>query len=233
MTEPLAASSPSSTNRTLEQIRRQLETLGSPRYDVRVQDGRTGALLHARDNLSPEQVLESSRWLQHLNANGAEILFRPTGRTAISHLAEVSGRDLRAARGAGFEPAAVVRLPSGKREVWLRSPEPLDTLERPALERSLADTFRGQPTASDGGFGHLAGFTVRARERGEDPPAQPRYVELEDATGISYSEGAPLLAAVRSRLQEEALARATDREVVQVASLTGPLLARLEAEHPD
>jgi hypothetical protein len=216
MTEPTVSPSPAPTTpapptgRTADLVRRHLDALGAPTYDVRIL-GPDHLPRHGRIAWSAEQIQHALPWLKAMNAQGHEILVRPTapaGR-ALVHLSGVDPRRLGKTRRQGYQPAAAVRAQRGEREVWLRFPTPLTPAEHPIAGRALQDRLGGVLSPHDAAWGHLAGFTSPASQRALGLP-RPPYVGLEAEAGRPFDRAAALAADARAQAATTAELRALD-----------------------
>ncbi|HVT18575.1 MAG TPA: DNA-primase RepB domain-containing protein [Thermoanaerobaculia bacterium] len=219
-------------------VRRQLAALGSPRYDLLVLDAATGVRRAFRGTRTPDQVLAALPWLAQENARAGEVLLRPLAPLGYSVLSGVSRDALERGRGGGFEPAAVVQLPDGSREIWLRAGADLGQDVQQLVDRGLGQRFHPRLSPAVPGYGHLAGFDSPAAARAG--PAAGSSVTLDEAAGGDYRAG-PALAARAARWLATLDERARlDRALAQDAALVparvlargGPgELARVSPEH--
>jgi hypothetical protein len=197
---------------TADQVARQLAALGSPRYDVLILVVATGEHLHHRTGLTPPGVTAAIPWLKHLNAQGCEILVRPSAPAGLSHFEGVHLGALREASAAGFQPAAVLRAPDGGREVWMRGGADLPPGVQELVDRELTRRLRPGRAPQTPGYGHLAGFTSPFAQRAgglERPP----FLTLEEDGGRVYGGFRALAAEARARAAAEVLEERVEREI--------------------
>jgi hypothetical protein len=214
---PAAGSPPRGAGRggrpdTADQVARQLAALGSPRYDVLILRVATGEHLHHRTGLTPAGIAAAIPWLKHLNAQGCEILVRPSAPAGLSHFEGVHLGALREASAAGFQPAAVLRAPDGGREVWMRGGADLPPGVQELVDRELTRRLRPGRAPQTPGYGHLAGFTSPHAQRAgglERPP----FLTLEEDGGRVYGGFRALAAEARGRAAAEVLEQQAEREI--------------------
>lgn len=178
---------------TLGTIRRQLRAIGAERYDVLLVDPANGEReIRARWTLN--DIERSLGWLRHRNAQGAEILVRPSGDSPSVLVAEVPKAKVGELGKRDLEPAAVVELAGGTSEVWLRHPEVLKREEADVVAALLSREIRGGRTPSEPErWGHLAGFTTPLADRereglagGRDAEEPLVYAQLRRGSGTVY-----------------------------------------------
>jgi hypothetical protein len=211
---------------TAEQVARQLAALGSPRYDLVALPVERGEQLHRRVGVTADGVVRLVPWLEHLNAQGCEILVRPSAPAGLSYFGGVLQESLDLARQAGFESAAVLRAPGGAREVWMRGGADLPPPVQEIVDRELAGRLRPLGTPPRDGFGHLAGFASPHAQQ-ELGLASALLVTLEEASGRVYGRFRELAAAGREGAAAQAVARQVERELGALGGgAPGPATAR-------
>lgn len=168
-----------------------LRALGEGLFDLMLVPPGGGGPPEIRLRLRPEQIVAGAESLLAEVGKGASVLLRPARE---SHLQLVrAGRETVAATlRSGLTPAAVVELPGGGRELWLRhareggSADPRLSLYQGRLARLALGL---PPTDPGSSWGHLAGLGAAG-----GGPAR-----LIHAGGEPY----PLAPALRARLGRE------------------------------
>jgi hypothetical protein len=205
---------------TGDQVARQLAALGSPRYDVLVLQVTTGEHLHHRTGLTPAGIVAAVPWLKHLNAQGCEILVRPSAPAGLTHFEGVHLGAMREAGAAGFEAAAVLRAPDGGREVWMRGGADLPPVVQELVDRELGRRLRPGRAPQAPGYGHLAGFTSPFAQRAGGLERAP-FLTLEEDGGRVYGGFRALAAESRARAAAEVLEERVEREIAGLGRPAG------------
>lgn len=146
-------------DRTAQAVQRQTAVMGCDHYDVGIQHA-TGELDEHRWTL--QILLENLQRLKHLNAQGRNILIRPSfhplpGMVLVDGLSLDSVERMRAD---GYEPTATIETAPNRHQVWVRVGEHITKSRRDDIARYLAERYGGDvDAASANSYGRLAGFT--------------------------------------------------------------------------
>ena len=204
-------------------IRRQLRALGAERVDLLLVETRTGER-EIRSGLTASDVERELGGLRERNEKGAEVLFRPAGDSPSVLVSGVSSHRLSELRRNGLDPAAVVNVGAGQREVWFRHRETLDRAEANLVQAILANEVRGRAPKEPEPWGHLAGLS--APYGGTDRQGEV-LVALAQASGTRYERGDE----IRDQAREILLAQGAEREIGRLPK--GDLEAALDREARD
>lgn len=209
----VAAVRPARRDRTLAQVRAQIDAMGCELFEVKVLPPRH------RTDLRPERTRKFTAaqvtapatvaWLKRMNALDRDIYVKPAplkeGR--LAPLVFVNGLDtsqLEAMAAAGLPLAVAVESSPGSFHGWVRiGSQPITKEEATALARELARRFGGDPAAS--AYGRLAGFTNRKASRRTSRGAP--FARLHGTSSEIAPAGRPLLTEARSKVDRERRAR--------------------------
>jgi hypothetical protein len=188
-------------DRTQEAVRRQVEAMGSERFEVGVFDASTERMIPRvwdRDT-----VLKSVAWLRYENLNGRNIYIRPAGEHHLSLVDDLKGAAIQKMKKEGFVPAVLVETSPGNFQAWLNHGKQLQRSLSTAVAKSLAAKFHGDLGSADWRhFGRLAGFTNR-KEKYRQADGNFPYVLLHEASGSTYAEADGLVAQVAKKIRNE------------------------------
>ena len=131
------------TNETFKAVKQQLDAMGGDLFEVgvRLADGRM--LLR---EWAPDAVLKAVRWLQHENAQGADVYIRPSRSrgSALVLLDDLSRERIASLPAAGLAPCVVVETSKENFQAWLRlSQDAQPPAVRTAVAWHLATTLGG------------------------------------------------------------------------------------------
>jgi hypothetical protein len=180
----------------LQAVRHHLDSLGSDRFDLRIDT--PGALPAFHRGLTREEVIFSipGIWQEaSLGARGATVGVRPTSDPAVQLLRDLTSEHIAEASRRGFQPALTVETAPGRFEVWVRHlafgaegppPEVLNYARRAVrLEYGLPSARR------DGAYGRLAGI-----------PGEHFTPRLAQTTGMTYSRAGEYVQILGSHWRE-------------------------------
>ena len=184
-------------DRTARAVQRQAAAMGCEYYDVGIQHA-TGELVEHRWAL--QALLDNLQRMKHLNAQGRNILIRPSfrplpGMVLVDGLSQDSVERMRAD---GYEPVATIETAPNVHQVWVRVGEQITKSRRDKIASYLAEHYGGDVAAAGANsFGRLAGFTS-----GESLPGGQRpFVTLKqsDSSGKIASAAADVLRATQPK----------------------------------
>jgi RepB DNA-primase from phage plasmid len=197
-------------DRTQEAVRRQVEAMGSERFEVGVFDASTERMIPRvwkRDT-----VLKSIAWLRYENLNGRNIYIRPAGEHHLSLVDDLKGVAIQKMKRDGFVPAVLVETSPGNFQAWLNHGKQLQRSLSTAVAKSLAAEFHGDLGSADWRhFGRLAGFTNR-KEKYRQPDGDFPYVLLREASGSTYAKAPEFVAEVEVKIRNEIAEAARQRD---------------------
>src|SRR6266487_1074964 len=189
------------SDRTQEAVRRQVEAMGSERFEVGVFDASTERMIPRA--WGKDTVLKTIEWLRYENLNGRNIYIRPAGEHHLSLVDDLEGPAIQKMKREGLVPAVVVETSPGNFQAWLSHGKQLERSLSTAVAKSLAKRFHGDLGSADWRhFGRLAGFTNR-KEKYRHPDGHFPYVLLLESTGSTYAKSAGFLADVEAKSQNE------------------------------
>lgn len=193
-------------------VERQLEALGAARFELVLLHTETGAMDVRR--LDAREIVTSLDWLAEKNRSGSEILIRPADHR-FHLVADIPAEGLAAARAAGLEPAAVVRV--GERyEAWFKDRETVPVENRPYLSALLAESLGVDPRRSLSDRGHLAGFSSTL-EQWEQRLAEAPRVQVTESSGRAYGAFDDVAAGARRFVEERHAESAVSAELSRLA----------------
>lgn len=194
-------------DRTVDNVRRQLDGMACDRYELAIHHEGTGKTMyevHTRDEL-----LEMVPRLKALNAGGNHIWISPAKSEGLALVDDVRPEAIAQIKADGLAVACVVETSPGRHQAWVRLDRG-DVPEEFATEASriLAEKYGGDPGSVGWRHkGRLAGFTNQKPERTTDRGQQPYSMCRESNAGGVSPRGAALLAEARERLQRKEIPR--------------------------
>ncbi|WP_051084102.1 DNA-primase RepB domain-containing protein [Gilvimarinus chinensis] len=172
-------------DRTLIAVRRQLEAMNAPLYEVGLYD-------RANDRMLPrtwtaEQVLKSISWLKSMNIKGNDIFIRPAGSMGLVFFDDVGQGTVDRMKKAGLAPAVLIESSPSNYHGWLRvSDSPIDEALATAACKVVAADYGGDVDSADWRhFGRLAGFTTRKPEHVQPDGKRPFVLLSESSRGLA------------------------------------------------
>jgi hypothetical protein len=172
-------------DRTLNAVRKMLEAVEAPKYDLGVLSDR--GMLPGMSDLSRDQVISRLPLLKSHNARGAHIYIRPSGQHRFTVLDDLGQNALDRISGDGYEPCAAVETSPGNFQAWLKHDDVYPTGLSTFIAKNLAERYQGDLSAADWRrFGRLPGFT-NCKPKYRRPDGLFPFVLLRDATGQPYS----------------------------------------------
>jgi hypothetical protein len=197
-------------DRTTQAVRQQIEAMGAQVFEAGLfkpsaADG-GGAVMIPR-TWDASTLVRSLPWLRLQNADGRNIYVRPKGEHDLTLVDDLTAAAIGRMKAEGFAPAVVVETSPGNFQAWLKHPTQLTRDLSTMAARKLAEEFGGDRGAADWRhFGRLAGFTNRKPKYVGESGLFP-FVRLIEATGVKYSEGERLMAAISAEREAELDAR--------------------------
>lgn len=168
-----------------------MTAMGCAQFVVRLVQARDGKQETRR--WSGLELLRSLAWLKRMNARGYDVTLRPAGQHGLVLLNGLQQADLQRLDARGWQGAAVVELPHGRFQAWIKlSGQPVaDALRGQAASRLAAELCRSGSAIMVAEFGALAGLTCHASAMAEGPAA--RYALLQASSGTVATAAAPCL----------------------------------------
>jgi hypothetical protein len=171
-------------DRTLAAVRRMLQALGAPAYDLGIFSER--GMLPGLCGLSESQVISRLALLKAHNARGAHIYVRPSGEHRFTVLDDLNQDSIERLTSDGFGPCAVVETSAGNFQAWLKHDDAYPAHLSTFIARKLAERHGADPSAADWRrFGRLPGFTNCKPKHRKANGLFP-FVLLRSATGEQY-----------------------------------------------
>ena len=200
----------SSSNKTIEAVRRQTEAMGSELFDVGLfkPDASAGEALMIPRVWDREALLRSIAWLRYQNREGRNIYVRPSGEHNLTLVDDLSEGAVGRLKAAGFWPAVVVETSPRNFQAWLKHPRKLDKEMGTAVARALASEFGGDEGAADWRhYGRLAGLCNRKGKHRDHVSGLYPFVKLIECSGSIYPAADEFLCRVGRTLAEQRLQR--------------------------
>jgi hypothetical protein len=201
---PVAAS-----DRTLDQIRRQLTAFGADAFEVQPMPPKGSPLPVERiRRWTADQVQQPKTvaWLRRMNAQGYDIFVRPVAAAdgmapPFAFVDDLDADQVARMAADGLPFAVQVESSPGRFHGWVRLADaPLDRDEVTAAARVLADRYGGDPASTDWRhYGRLAGFTNQKPSRKLPSGHQP-WAMLHAASGDVAPAADDVLAQAREAL---------------------------------
>ena len=175
-------------DRTLITVRKMLQALNAPAYDLGVLNER--GMLRGLAALSASQVLSRTSLLKWHNSHGAHIYIRPAGEHRFTVLDDLPQNSIDRMLADGCEPCAVIETSAANFQAWLKHDDIYATRLSTFVAQTLAERYQGDPSAADWRrFGRLPGFTNCKPKYRKSDGLFP-FVLLRSATGQQYSSAA-------------------------------------------
>jgi len=209
--------------RTLAAASGQLRALGEPVELVIQRQAYTPPYVLSTQ---PQDLERLVPWLARRNAEGKDIIVRPTSDSALQVVTNRTQEQLTAGARVGYRPVAVIQTGPDRFDVWLRHGPPGTTLapeERMHLSAAARLAFRMPPQSGEETPARLAGFTTptgRGNERA--------YALLKHADAKAPARVPDLRALIRADQQHQTAVLET---VLQRHAV--PTLAHFRAVHGD
>ena len=155
-------------DRTEQIVRRMLQAIEAPLYDVGVLSAR--GMLPGLDGIPAAEVLDRLPLLKYRNLRGSHIYIRPSGEHRYTVLDDLSQEKLARLAQDGFDPCAVIETSPGNFQAWLKQCAVMSKLLGTLVAQTLAARYGADPGAADWRrFGRLPGFTnPKPKYRRED-----------------------------------------------------------------
>jgi hypothetical protein len=177
-------------DRTLAAVRRMLQALGAPAYDLGILSER--GMLPGLCGLSESQVISRLALLKAHNARGAHIYVRPSGEHRFTVLDDLNRDSIDQLASDGLAPCAVVETSAGNFQSWLKHDDAYRAHLSTFIARKLAERYGADLSAADWRrFGRLPGFTNSKPKYRKANGLFP-FVLLRSATGVQHSMGSYL-----------------------------------------
>ena len=207
-------------DRTLNAVRKMLEGVDAPKYDLGVLSDR--GMLPGMSDLSRDQLFSRLPLLKSHNARGAHIYIRPSGEHRFTVLDDLGEHALDRMVVDGYEPCAVVETSPGNFQAWLEHDDSYPTALSTFIAKHLAERYQGDLSAADWRrFGRLPGFT-NCKPKYRRPDGLFPFVLLRDATGQPYSRAAFLRLEMTKQYQLREQERERRIAEFRQAALSGP-----------
>jgi len=172
-------------DRTLITVRKMLQALDAPAYDLGVLNER--GMLRGLAALSSSQVISRISLLKWHNSHGAHIYIRPAGEHRFTVLDDLTEDSIHRMLADGCEPCAVIETSTANFQAWLKHDDIYTTQLSTFVAQRLAERYQGDPSAADWRrFGRLPGFTNCKPKYRKSDGLFP-FVLLRSATGQQYS----------------------------------------------
>lgn len=172
-------------DRTLITVRKMLQALDAPAYDLGVLTER--GMLRGLAALSSAQVISRTSLLKWHNSHGAHIYIRPAGEHRFTVLDDLPQNSIDRMLADGCEPCAVIETSTANFQAWLKHDDIYTTQLSTFVAQKLAERYQGDPSAADWRrFGRLPGFTNCKPKYRKSDGLFP-FVLLRSATGQQYT----------------------------------------------
>jgi truncated hemoglobin YjbI len=170
-------------DRSLEAIQRQINALGTPRFEVGIREAKTGKMMNRE--WSHAEVEQSTAWLKRMNAQGNDIYIRPAGAHGLVLVDDLTADKLSSMANDGFISAATIETSPSNYQAWVKlSDQSLSPEVRKAAAQGLAQRYGGDLNSADSRhYGRLAGFTNQKPKHTTTDGRQP-YVLAHDSPGM-------------------------------------------------
>lgn len=215
------AGKPTTGDRTLDQVRRQITAFGVDRFEVQPipPKGADHLKVERIRTVTAEQIERSVGWYRRMNAIGYDLYIRPAPREdgraePLAFVDDINGQTVERMKAEGLPFAVLVESSAGRYHGWVRiAAEPVAKEELTAAAKVMANRYGGDPNSADWRhFGRISGFTNRKPSRAVN--GKPPYAMLRATDGNVAPKGAEVLAEARWRIgQQQAKAR---REYAQM-----------------
>lgn len=183
------------TDRTYLAVKRQLDAMGCPTFELGVKCSKTGKMLAKVDQVwSASQILATLGRLRRQNAQGAHVYVRPAGSTGLLLIDDLTIGELSRLESDGLLPACVVETSPLNYQAWIRvGYQDVSADLATAMCQVLAKRYGGDPNSADWRhFGRLAGFTNRKPQHVQDDGRFP-FVILRQTHSRACAPAAPQL----------------------------------------
>ena len=171
-------------DRTLIAVRKMLDALGAPAYDIGILSER--GMLPGLSNLPAQLIMSRLPLLKAHNARGAHIYVRPSGAHRFTILDDLNQSSIDQLTADDLEPCAVVETSEGNFQAWLKHDDVYPTDLSTFVAQTLAGRYQGDPSAADWRrFGRLPGFTNCKPKYRKGNGLYP-YVLLRNCNGTQY-----------------------------------------------
>lgn len=154
------------TSETFKAVKHQLDAMGGNLFEVGVRRADGRMLLR---EWAPDAVLKAVRWLQHENAQGADVYIRPARSrgSALVLVDDLSRERIAGLPAAGLAPCVVVETSKENFQAWIHlTLDAQPPAVRTAVAWHLATILDGDLRSADyAHFGRLAGLTNRKTSR--------------------------------------------------------------------
>jgi len=219
---------------TYRAVARQLRAMGYGIYEIGLRHERTG--IFRRNVFETRGVFSALSWLKHANARDHHVYIRPAVAHGLILLDDLTECSLRALKGDGLEPAAVIETSAGNYQAWIKLlpiPLGLDHSLATQVAKLLASRYRGDPNSADWRhYGRLAGFTNRKPEHLDTRGFHP-YALIHEWSGLLAPMAPMLLEEARHSLAIfKEMPTSTDPKAAGEAAATCSK-APAEATHSD
>jgi hypothetical protein len=210
-------------DRTLSQVRAQLQALDCALYEVQPLAPRGVDLrLEGIRKWTPAQVEKSIGWLKKMNAGGYDIFIRPAPlenqmASPFVFVDDITQKDVARMKADGFTFAALLESSPRNYHGYIRlqdDPLPRETVSR--CGKLLAERYGADPRSFDWRhYGRLSGFTNQKPSRKTDKGAP--FVMLRASSSAVAHGGPALVESARQSLAAEECERQTRKETLRTA----------------
>jgi len=189
------------------QVARQLDGMGTGRYEVGVLtvDKAKGKQMSLQV-LEASEVIHLAANLRRLNAAGSDIHIRPkeAGGYSLSLVDDITESTIARMKQEGYSPAVVVRTSPDNYQAWMRHGEALSGEASYAAGKALAEKFGSDVGAAPAGhMGRLVGTTNR-KEKYKTAEGKFPWVVVTEASGKVYEAAPEFVAEVKRQMVIEA-----------------------------
>ena len=209
-------------------VRRMLEAIEAPLYDVGVLSAR--GMLPGLDAISGAAVIERLSLLKYRNVRGSHIYIRPSGEHRYTVLDDLCVISLNKLSADGFTPCAVVETSAGNFQVWLKHSAIFPKLIGTFAAQTPAARYNADPSAADWRrFGRLPGFT-NCKSKYKRPDGLFPFVRLRTHTGEQYPTAEGFTKEITKLYKTREQEREARRLQASLSPRRGPRVSSLSLE---